>query len=163
MSDSLPAFRYMITEPIGIIHTSYEKKEDCPIQPKYSPDSCGRVEVFAEYEEGLKDVETFSHIILLYLLDRMGKIELVRPTFLDDKPHGVFASRHPCRPNGIGLSIVRLVRREGKILIIEGADMLDKTPLLDIKPYIPKYDAIPTASEGWTAGKEWRRKPEGRE
>jgi tRNA (adenine37-N6)-methyltransferase len=153
----------MIVEPIGIIHTSYKTKEECPIQPVYCSDSSGRVEVFAEYEEGLKDIEIFSHIILLYLFDRMGNIDLVRPTFLDDQPHGIYASRHPCRPNGVGLSIVRLVRREKNVLIIEGADMLDKTPLLDIKPYIAKYDAIASASEGWTAGKEWREKPEGRE
>lgn len=76
---------------------------------------------------------------------------------------GIFASRHPSRPNGIGMSIVKLIRREGNVLIVEGADMLDETPLLDIKPYIPKYDAIPSASEGWTANKQWRQKPEGRE
>jgi tRNA (adenine37-N6)-methyltransferase len=153
----------MIVEAIGIIHTSYKTKEECPIQPLYSPESSGRVEVFVEYEQGLKDIETFSHIHLLYLFDRTGEIKLVRPTFLDDEPHGIYASRHPCRPNGIGLSIVKLVRREGNVLIIEGADMLDETPLLDIKPYIPKYDAISSASEGWTADKKWRPKPEGRE
>jgi len=153
----------MIVEPIGILHTPHKTKEECPIQPVYCSDCFGRVEVFAEYEEGLKDIEAFSHIILLYLFDRMGKIDLVCPTFLDDQPHGIYASRHPCRPNGVGLSIVRLVRRESNILIIEGADMLDKTPLLDIKPYIAKFDAITSASEGWTAGKEWREKPKGRE
>ena len=153
----------MKVKPIGIIHTSNKTKEECPIQPLYCPESSGRVEVFPDYEKGLKDIESYSHLILLYLFDRMGKIDLVRPTFLDDEPHGIYASRHPCRPNGLGLSIVRLVRREGNILIIAGADMLDKTPLLDIKPYIPKFDAIPSASEGWTAGKEWREKPEGRE
>jgi tRNA (adenine37-N6)-methyltransferase len=153
----------MTIEPIGIIHTSNKTKEDCPIQPAYCPDSLGQVEVFAAYQEGLKDIEGFSHLILIYLFDRMGTIELVRATFLDDEPHGIYASRHPCRPNGIGLSIVRLVRREGNVLIIEGADMLDQTPLLDIKPYIAKFDSIPSASEGWTAGKEWRQKPGGRE
>ena len=151
----------MIVEAIGIIHTSYKTKEECPIQPLYSPKSSGRVEVFEEYEQGLKDIETFSHIHLLYLFDQISKIKLVRPTFLDDKPHGIYASRHPCRPNGIGLSIVKLVRREGNVLIIEGADMIDETPLLDIKPYIPKYDVINSASEGWTANKKWRPKPEG--
>ena len=119
--------------------------------------------MFGKFEAGLKDIETFSHIYLLYLLDRSGGIELVRATFLDDEPHGIYASRHPCRPNGIGLSVVKLIRRERNILIVEGADMLDKTPLLDIKPYIPKYDAIVSASEGWTADKAWRDKPEGRE
>lgn len=153
----------MTLEPIGIIHTPYNAKEECPIQPLYAADSFGRAEVFGKFEAGLKDIETFSHIYLLYLLDRSGGIEMVRTTFLDDELHGIYASRHPCRPNGIGLSTVRLVRREENILIVEGADMLDKTPLLDIKPYIPKYDAIVNASEGWTEGKEWREKPEGRE
>jgi tRNA (adenine37-N6)-methyltransferase len=153
----------IIMEPIGIIHTPFTTKEDCPIQPLYSSGSIGRVELFLQFEAGLKDIESFSHIYLLYLLDRSGSIELVRPTFLDDEPHGIFASRHPCRPNGIGMSVVKLIRREGNILIIEGPDMLDKTPLLDIKPYIPKFDTIVSASKGWTKGKEWRKKPEGRE
>ncbi len=153
----------MRIQAIGIIHTPYKTKKECPIQPLYSLDSSGRVEVFEEYEQGLKDIEAFSHIYLIYLFDRSGEIDLVRPTFLDDEPHGIYASRHPCRPNGIGLSIVRLVRREANVLIIDGPDMLDKTPLLDIKPYIPRFDAIGSASEGWTAGKEWRPKPEGRE
>jgi tRNA (adenine37-N6)-methyltransferase len=153
----------MIMEPIGLIHTQFRTKEDCPIQPIFASGSVGRIEVFKEYEQSLKDIEGFSHLFLIYQFDRSGKIELVRPTFLDDEPHGIYASRHPVRPNGIGLSIVRLVKREGNILTIEGADMLDETPLLDIKPYIPKFDAIADASEGWTAGKEWRPKPEGRE
>lgn len=153
----------MIIEPIGIIHTPYKTKKECPIQPLYSSGAPGRVEVFREYEQGLKDIETFSHIYLIYLFDRSGEIALVRPTFLDDEPHGIYASRHPCRPNGIGLSVVKLIRREGNILEIEGADMLDKTPLLDIKPYIPEFDVIACASEGWTAGKKWRPKAEGSE
>jgi tRNA-Thr(GGU) m(6)t(6)A37 methyltransferase TsaA len=150
--------------PIGTIYTPYKTKQDCPIQPLYtSSDVLGRVEVLEQYAEGLKDIEAFSHIYLFYLFDRAGNISLVRSTFLDDTPHGIFASRHPCRPNGIGISIVKLIRKESNVLIIEGADMLDETPLLDIKPYIPKFDAIPSASEGWTANKQWRQKPEGRE
>jgi len=149
--------------PIGIIHTLYKTKQDCPIQPLYATGVEGRVEVFEQYAEGLKDVELFSHIYLLYHLDRADAIQLVRPTFLDDTPHGIYASRHPCRPNGIGMSIVKLLRREGNVLIVEGADMLDATPLLDIKPYIAKFDAFPYASEGWFADKPWRQKPEGRE
>jgi tRNA (adenine37-N6)-methyltransferase len=151
----------MKMEPIGLIHTQFKTKEQCPIQPVFTSGSIGYVEVFKEYEPGLKDIEGFSHIYLIYQFDRSGKIELVRPTFLDDEPHGIYASRHPCRPNGIGLSIVRLIKRDGNILTIDGTDMLDETPLLDIKPYIPKFDTIRDASEGWTAGKEWRPKPEG--
>ncbi|NTW69607.1 MAG: tRNA (N6-threonylcarbamoyladenosine(37)-N6)-methyltransferase TrmO [Chlorobiaceae bacterium] len=153
----------MEIEPIGIIHTPFSSKEECPIQPLYSSDSPGRVEIFVNYEAGLKDIESFFHLYLIYQFDRAGLVELVRSTFLDDEPHGIYASRHPCRPNSIGLSIVKLIRRENNILIVEGVDMLDNTPLLDIKPYIPKFDAIVSASEGWTAGKQWRPKPEGRE
>ena len=149
--------------PIGIIHTPHASKEACPIQPQFAADADGRVEVFEEYAAGLQDIETFSHIYLLYHLDRAGEIEMVRHTFLDDMPHGIYASRHPCRPNGIGMSIVKLLSREGNVLMVQGVDMLDHTPLLDIKPYMPKFDIIASASEGWTAGKEWRPKPAGRE
>jgi tRNA-Thr(GGU) m(6)t(6)A37 methyltransferase TsaA len=153
----------MEISPIGIIHSPFATKESCPIQPLYSSGAIGRVEVFREFEAGLKDVEMFSHIYLLYSLDRAGQIELVRETFLDDTPHGIYASRHPCRPNGIGLSIVKLVKRENNILTVEGIDVLDQTPLLDIKPYVTRFDCIALATEGWIAGKEWRPKPGGKE
>jgi tRNA-Thr(GGU) m(6)t(6)A37 methyltransferase TsaA len=153
----------MTFQPIGVIHTPFKTKEACPIQPAYASDAVGRVELFREYEAGLKDIETFSHLYLLYQFDRAGKIELVRAPFLDDAPHGLFAIRHPCRPNNIGMSIVRLRHREENILVIEGPDMLDQTPLLDIKPYIPKFDRMDGASNGWTADKNWRPKPGGRE
>jgi len=150
-------------DPVGIIRTPHKTKQDCPIQPLYASGISGRVEVSEQYAEGLKDIETFSHLYLLYLFDRAGEVSVVRSTFLDDTPHGIYASRHPCRPNGIGMSIVKLIRRDGNNLIVEGVDMLDETPLLDIKPYIPKFDSIPFASEGWTANKQLRQKPEGRE
>jgi tRNA-Thr(GGU) m(6)t(6)A37 methyltransferase TsaA len=150
-------------ETIGTIRSPYKTKQDCPIQPHYSSGSSGRVEVLEQYADGLKDIETFSHIYLLYQFDRADAISLVSPTFLDDTPHGIYASRHLCRPNGIGMSIVKLIRRDGNVLIVEGADMLDETPLIDIKPYIPKYDSIPTASEGWTVNKQWHQKTKGRE
>jgi tRNA-Thr(GGU) m(6)t(6)A37 methyltransferase TsaA len=149
--------------PIGLIHSPYSTKEETPVQGAFSPEGEGLVEVFPEYVDGLKDVEGFSHLFLLYAFDRAGTIELVRPTFLDDEPHGLFASRHPARPNGIGLTIVRLVRREGPILHVRGIDTLDRTPLLDIKPYIPRFDSFPDASSGWTKGKAERPKPPGRE
>ena len=148
---------------IGVIHSPYVTKDACPIQPVYASEARGTVEVFEEYAAGLKDVETFSHLYLLYLFDRAGQIELVRPTFLDDEPHGVFASRHPCRPNGIGMSIVRLARREANTLVVAGLDVLDGTPLLDIKPYIPRFDVIEGASDGWVGDQPWRPKPGGRE
>lgn len=153
----------MIIEPIGIIHSPYATKDECPIQPLYASEVIGRVEVFEKYEAGLKDIETFSHIYLFYHFDRVGEIQMIRSTFLDDEPHGIFATRHPCRPNGIGMSIVRLIKRDKNILEVEGIDILDKTPLLDIKPYIPRFDCIEMATEGWVANKEWRQKPQGRE
>ncbi len=150
-------------EPIGIIHSPHHNKDDCPIQPPYAATTVGKVEVFEQYQDGLKDIETFSHIYLLYQFDRAGQIRLIRPTFFDDEAHGIYASRHPCRPNGIGLSIVRLIKRDKNILEIAGIDVLDGTPLLDIKPYIPRFDLVPDATEGWLAGKEWRPKPRDRE
>jgi tRNA-Thr(GGU) m(6)t(6)A37 methyltransferase TsaA len=149
--------------PIGIIHSPFATKESCPIQPLYASGAIGSVEVFKEFEAGLKDVEMFSHIYLLYLLDRAGEVQLVRETFLDDTPHGIYASRHPCRPNGIGMSIVKLISRDDNILTVEGIDVLDRTPLLDIKPYVTRFDSIAFATEGWIAGKEWRPKPGGKE
>ena len=149
--------------PIGRIHTSHKTKEECPIQPVYSSEALGNIEVFQQYAVGLKDIETFSHIYILYLFDRAGEIQLVRPTFLDDEPHGIYASRHPCRPNGIGMSIIRLEERRENILTIRGIDVLDETPLLDIKPYIPKFDIIESASNGWVGDREWGSKPGGRE
>lgn len=154
--------KYQI-EQIGTIHSPYPTKESCPIQGAVKPDGMGSIEVFPEYANGLKDIETFSHIIVLYLFDRAGDIQLVRPTFLDDTPHGVFASRHPCRPNSIGLSILKLDSRIGNTLHVSGIDVLDGTPLIDIKPFIPRFDYVDSASNGWTDEKKLRPKPEGRE
>ena len=150
-------------KPIGIIHSPFKAKNETPIQGAFQPDVRASIEVFEEYGEGLRDIEGFSHIYLIYSFDCSGEIKLVRPTFLDDEPHGIFASRHPCRPNGIGLTVVRLRERQGNRLEVAGIDVLDGTPLLDIKPYIPRFDCYPEASEGWTAGKDERSKPEGRE
>ncbi|MBF0528290.1 MAG: tRNA (N6-threonylcarbamoyladenosine(37)-N6)-methyltransferase TrmO [Deltaproteobacteria bacterium] len=150
-------------EPIGTINSSFQNKAETPIQGVLAPESSGRVEIFPAYEAGLKDIEMFSHVILIYHLHQAGDLQLIRPTFLDDEPHGVFASRHPCRPNGLGLTVVRLERRNGRFLEISGLDVLDGTPLLDLKPYIPKFDCFPGASEGWVAGKKIRSKPAGRE
>jgi tRNA (adenine37-N6)-methyltransferase len=153
----------MVFRPIGIIHSPFSSKDEAPVQGAFRPNAMGSVEVFEEYGQGLQDIEGFSHIFLIYSLDRSGAIELVRPTFLDDEPHGIFASRHPARPNSIGLTVVRLLQRKGNRLEVAGIDVLDGTPLLDIKPYIPRFDCYPEASEGWTTGKEERSKPKGRE
>ncbi len=149
--------------PIGVIHTSFDTKESAPIQGVFHPDAIGTVEILFEFAEGLLDIDLFSHLILLYHLDRATDVKLVLRPFLDDTPHGIFATRHPCRPSGIGLSIVKLLGREGNLLQVSGIDVLDGTPLLDIKPYVTRFDCFPEASEGWFSGKEKRAKPPGRE
>lgn len=148
---------------IGVIHTNHATKEETPIQGAFQPDALGMVELFPEFAAGLKDIGLFSHIILLYHFDRADKVELIRKPFLDDEPHGIFATRHPCRPNGIGISIVRLLGHEENLLKVSGIDVLDGTPLFDIKPYVPRFDSYPEAMEGWFAGKDKREKPPGRE
>jgi tRNA-Thr(GGU) m(6)t(6)A37 methyltransferase TsaA len=150
-------------EPIGTICTPFAAKEDAPIQGAFQPECEGTVEVLPQYAEGLADIDGFSHLILLYEFDRAAAVEMRRSTFLSDERHGLFATRHPARPNAIGLTVVRLLGREGTCLRVGGIDVLDGTPLLDIKPYIPRFDAFPQASEGWTAGRENRPKPSGRE
>ncbi|MCP4124634.1 MAG: tRNA (N6-threonylcarbamoyladenosine(37)-N6)-methyltransferase TrmO [Bacteroidetes bacterium] len=149
-------------EQIGIIHSPYKTKEACPIQGQVRPEGKGQIEIFPEYKDGLETIETFSHIYLFFIFDRAGKVILSRPTFLDDSPHGVFASRHPCRPNGIGISIVKLEGRQENILEISGIDVLDQTPLIDIKPYVPRFDHF-KANNGWVEDKTFRQKPENRE
>lgn len=153
----------IILKPIGIIHSEFTTKEETPIQGRFRPEAVGWVELYEEYAEGLKDIEGFSHIFLVYPFDRAGQVQLVRPVLLDDNPHGIFACRHPARPNGIGLTIVQLLGREAMKLRVGGIDVLDNTPLLDIKPYVPRFDCFPEASEGWFKGKEERPKPPGRE
>jgi tRNA-Thr(GGU) m(6)t(6)A37 methyltransferase TsaA len=144
----MPTFR-----PIGLIRSPFAGKDETPIQP-YRSLAAGKVEVLAEYEEGLRDLDGFSHLILLYHFHRAdpGYDLLVTP-FLDDRPKGLFATRYPRRPNGLGLSVVRLVRREANVLHVAGIDVLDGTPLLDIKPYVPRFDAVPEAAMGWLEGR----------
>ncbi|MEA3460046.1 MAG: tRNA (N6-threonylcarbamoyladenosine(37)-N6)-methyltransferase TrmO [Chloroflexota bacterium] len=140
-------------KPIGVIHSPYTCAEDMPIQGRFRPEVRGEIEVFKEYEEGLKDIEGFSHLIILYWFHRAGKpSRLVRP-YLDATPHGIFATRYPARPNPIGLSVVRLLGREGNILHIAEVDVLDETPLLDIKPYVPQFDRREASSIGWLTGR----------
>lgn len=136
-------------EPIGIIHSEHIEAAKTPIQPVYAPSCAGTVEVFPEYAEGLDDLDGFSHIYLLYHLDRAGEPRLKVKPFLQNILRGVFSTRAPCRPNPIGLSIVRLIRCKGNVLHIEGADIMDGTPLLDIKPYASRFDCIQTDRNGW--------------
>ena len=150
-------------QKIGTIHSPYKTKEVCPIQGFLRPYGRGTVEILPEYKAALETIETFSHIILIYIFDRAGEIILTRPTFLDDANHGVFARSGPCLPNGIGMSIVKLENRDENELEISGIDVLDNTPLIDIKPYIPKFDHREEANNGWVEAKEYREKPENRE
>jgi tRNA-Thr(GGU) m(6)t(6)A37 methyltransferase TsaA len=135
--------------PIGVIHSPFRQQTGTPIQSALAPDVEGRVEVFEEFAEGLQDVELFSHLFLLYAFHQARSPSLKVVPFLDDEPRGVFATRAPSRPNAIGLSIVRLVERTGRILRVKELDILDGTPLLDIKPFVPRFDTRPDANSGW--------------
>ena len=134
---------------IGIIHTPLIEKKDAPIQSSRS-DIVGSVEVFPEFLEGLDGIEGFSHIYLLYMFHRsQQEVSLKVQPFLDDQLHGIFATRYPSRPNPLGLSVVQLTERRENWLYFKGADMLDGTPLLDIKPYIPEFDIFTVEKIGW--------------
>jgi tRNA-Thr(GGU) m(6)t(6)A37 methyltransferase TsaA len=137
--------------PIGVIHSPFEGIENVPIQPTAADGIRGTVEVFSEFAAGLQDLEGFSHIILLYHFHRVTQARLTVIPFLDRKPRGVFATRAPSRPNPIGLSIVRLLSIEGNVLRIENVDVVDGTPLLDIKPYVPEFDHHKAERMGWLA------------
>lgn len=135
--------------PIGVIRTEHGDPKTAPIQPCYAPDAPGWVELSPEYADGLNDIEGYSHLYLIYhhhLAEKKGL--MVKPCLLNEE-RGVFSTRVPGRPNPIGLSIVRLVSREGNILNIKGADMLDGTPLLDIKPYSRRIDCVIGTRDGW--------------
>ena len=135
--------------PIGIIHSPFIEIEGMPIQPTGAQGIRGEVEVHPEFQDGLIDLDGFSHIILLYHLHRSQGFGLSVTPFLDDQPRGLFATRAPRRPNPIGLSVVRLVKSQANILYIENVDILDGTPLLDIKPYIPAFEPDETMRTGW--------------
>jgi tRNA-Thr(GGU) m(6)t(6)A37 methyltransferase TsaA len=146
--------------PIGIIHSPFKDIKGMPIQPAGAFEIQGTVEIFLEFVEGLKDLEGFSHIILIYHFHQVQESKLIVTPFLDSRPHGVFATRAPKRPNPIGLSIVKLSSIDQDILHIENVDILDGTPLLDIKPYVPEFDHYPAGRIGWLekAWEEVRRK-----
>jgi tRNA-Thr(GGU) m(6)t(6)A37 methyltransferase TsaA len=135
--------------PIGIIHTPFTDTTGMPIQPTGARGERGSVEIFYEYADGLKDIEGFSHLFLIYSFHRCLSYQLTVTPFLDTTPRGVFATRAPRRPNEIGLSVVRLIEVKDTTLIIEDVDILDGTPLLDLKPYVPSFDSYPDASSGW--------------
>lgn len=134
--------------PIGLIHSPFQKKSATPIQSARSK-ARGTVEVFHEFMDGLDGLEEFSHIYLLYFFHCSSGYALKVKPFLDNYEHGLFTTRHPCRPNPIGLSVVELLNRKDNVLEIMGVDVLNGTPLLDIKPYIPDFDYHPVTRIGW--------------
>jgi tRNA-Thr(GGU) m(6)t(6)A37 methyltransferase TsaA len=135
--------------PIGVIHSPHREAAGTPIQPAYAEDCTGEVIVDPEFADALADLEGFDRLWLLYAFDRAGAYRPRVVPYRDTVAHGLFATRSPCRPNPIGLSAVRLLGREGNRLRVAGLDILDGTPLLDIKPYVPEYDAYPAAAAGW--------------
>ena len=135
--------------PIGIIHSPFREPTGTPIQPPGARGTEGSVEVFPEYAEGLRDLDGFSHIMLIYHFHLAKSPSLLVKPFMDDHAHGIFAIRAPSRPNPIGISVVRLVRVEGNVLHIEDVDIVDGTPLLDIKPYVPEFDPPDVERRGW--------------
>lgn len=139
----------IVYEPIGVIHTPFADPEGMPIQPAGAGGVSGTVTVFPEYRDGLKDLDGFSHIILLYHFHRSRGFRLSVVPFLDTTPRGVFATRAPRRPNAIGLSIVGLTGIDGGDLHVANMDIVDGTPLLDIKPYVPGFDAQSDVRCGW--------------
>jgi tRNA-Thr(GGU) m(6)t(6)A37 methyltransferase TsaA len=141
-------------EPIGVIRTPFREIKGTPIQGVFAQGETGTVEIDARYEEGLRDIERFSHAFLLYAFHRSALKSLTVVPFLDDAAHGVFATRAPCRPNAIGLSIVRILGRRGCRIEIADVDVLDRTPLLDIKPYVPRFDCRLDATSGWLTGRD---------
>ena len=140
-------------KPIGVIRSPFKEQSGTPIQPRKPGTARGQVVVDAKFTEGLLDLDGFSHIWLIYYCHRAGACKLRVKPFLDDGEHGLFAIRAPSRPNPIGMSAVKLLGISKNVLEVDGLDVLDDTPLLDIKPYVPAWDSIPDAASGWLEGR----------
>jgi tRNA-Thr(GGU) m(6)t(6)A37 methyltransferase TsaA len=134
---------------IGIIHSEHTIKENTPLQPVYAKGCKGYVELYPEFVDGLRDLGGFSHIYLIYHFHQIRSVQLLVKPYLQDEEHGIFATRAPCRPNPIGLSVVELLGIEGNTLHLDGVDILDGTPLLDIKPCTAKFDLHDIKKNGW--------------
>ena len=135
--------------PIGVIHSPFKDAKGMPIQPAGAQCVLGSVEIEPDYVAGLKDIEGFSHIILIYHFHLSEGYSLMVKPFLDDELHGIFATRAPKRPNAIGLSVVRLIRVAHHVIHVADVDIVDGTPLLDMKPYVPEFDVRKTTRVGW--------------
>jgi tRNA-Thr(GGU) m(6)t(6)A37 methyltransferase TsaA len=136
-------------KPIGVIHSPFREPRGTPIQPTGARGIAGTVEVLPEYADGLQDLGGFSHIILIYHFHLSRSPSLKVKPFMDDEAHGIFAIRAPSRPNPIGISVVRLIRVEGNVLHVQDVDIVDGTPVLDIKPYVPEFDVRDVEKTGW--------------
>ncbi|MEA1986717.1 MAG: tRNA (N6-threonylcarbamoyladenosine(37)-N6)-methyltransferase TrmO [Candidatus Marinimicrobia bacterium] len=143
----------IIFRPIGIIHSPFKTMKGTPIQSTAVKDAEGTIEIYTEFVEGLRDLDGFSHIQLLFYFHLSKKFKLEVMPYMDDKLHGVFSTRAPSRPNNIGLSVVRLIKIEGNILHIKNIDMIEGTPLIDIKPFVSKFDNIDVEKIGWLENK----------
>ncbi len=139
----------IIYTSIGIIHSPFHELSGMPIQPSSEASAPGTVELEPIYVPGLKDLDGFSHAILIYHLHQSQRVSLRVVPFLDSQPRGIFATRAPHRPNPVGLSVVKLSRIEDNFLYVENLDVVDGTPLLDIKPYVPEFDTPPEFKLGW--------------
>ncbi len=151
--------------PIGIIHSPFTELHGMPIQPTSESSAKGKLEIYPEFIDGLKDLDGFSHIYLLYHLHKAAPAKLRLKPFLDDEPRGIFSTRAPRRPNPIGLSLVKIVQIEENFVYIENIDVLNRTPLLDIKPYIPEFEGINKIHVGWikkAKGEVIKKKSDGR-
>jgi tRNA-Thr(GGU) m(6)t(6)A37 methyltransferase TsaA len=135
--------------PIGVIHSPFTEAEGTPIQTRFAGDTEGSVEVFEEFVPGLRDLDGFERIWLIYWFDRSRPFKLMVKPYLDTTERGLFATRAPSRPNPIGISCVKLLEMQGNILRIAGVDILDGTPLLDIKPYVAEFDSFGNTRSGW--------------
>ena len=136
-------------KPNGVIHSPFKEPKGTPIQPSAAKEIRGTVEVFPEYAKGLKDVDGFSHLILIFHFHLSHGAPLEAKPYMDNEVRGIFSIRGPSRPNPIGLSVVRLVKIEGLTLHIQDVDIVDGTPLLDIKPYVPEFDMREVVKIGW--------------
>jgi len=144
-------------EPIGYIRSPYQNTEQVPKGLGAQHAAEGILDILPQYEAGLTDIEGFSHLIVLWVFDRAGGFELLGTAPSDNRPHGVFATRSPRRPNPIGFTVVELLRRDGSRLHVRGVDMLDGTPILDLKPYLSSIPAE-KLRRGWLAEAEQRQK-----
>ena len=144
----------MTCQPIGLLRSPFAESQGAPIQPSGARGVAGRAELLPHLAPGLKDLEGFSHLILIYHCHLAAPGPLLVKPFLDDSAHGIFATRAPARPNPLGLSVVRLKALEGPVLHLLDVDFLDGTPLLDLKPYVPGFDRPPgRVRTGWLSGR----------